>query len=153
MVRFNSDTGPVKPVSGVWQKAQASLRFTENLVVQHRLAEQFDLLGLIVRRRGQPLGGLRLDAVDLGLDLRYFLLRLGREICAGLLRARRIRAQRGEDQGRRRSTKACGCVFILNPSRAGDDHLDDALATVQRQKTLGEGCAMRQRGGERGRTR
>jgi uncharacterized membrane protein len=30
VVRFSSDTGPVNPTSGMWQKAQASLRFTES---------------------------------------------------------------------------------------------------------------------------
>ena len=44
----------------------------ELLVVQHQLTEQLDLLDLIVRRGGQPLDRLRLDAVNLGLDLRNF---------------------------------------------------------------------------------
>ena len=29
-MRLSSDTGPVKPVDGMWQNAQASLRFTES---------------------------------------------------------------------------------------------------------------------------
>ena len=48
---------------------------------------------------------LRLDAVDLGLDLRNFLQRLRREYCAALLRARRICAQRGDRHGRRNRQK------------------------------------------------
>ena len=39
------------------------------LIVQHCLAEQFDLLDLIARRSGETLERLRLDAVDLVLDL------------------------------------------------------------------------------------
>jgi hypothetical protein len=77
----------------------------ELLVVQHQLPEQLDLLDLIVRRRSQPLDCLCLDAVNLGLDLRGFLQRLRREPCAGLLRTRRIYAQRGGDQGRRNRKK------------------------------------------------
>jgi hypothetical protein len=38
------------------------------------------LLDLIVRRRREPLDRLRLDAVDLGLDLRNVLKRLRREL-------------------------------------------------------------------------
>jgi hypothetical protein len=59
------------------------------------------LLDLIVRRRGQSLDRLRLDAVNLGLDLRNFLQRLRREYCVALPRARRICAKSGSDQGRR----------------------------------------------------
>ena len=51
----------------------------ELLVVQHQLAEQLDLLNLIIRRRCKPLGSLRFNAIDLGLDLRNFLQRLRRE--------------------------------------------------------------------------
>jgi hemerythrin-like domain-containing protein len=42
----------------------------ELLVIHDELAEQLDLLDLIVGRRGQPLHRLSLDLVDLGLDLR-----------------------------------------------------------------------------------
>jgi hypothetical protein len=49
-------------------------------VVQHRLTEQLDLLGLIVRRPRKPLDRLRFDTVDLGLNLRNFSQRLRREI-------------------------------------------------------------------------
>jgi hypothetical protein len=38
------------------------------------------LLDLIVRQRGKPFGGLRFDAVNLGLDLRNLLERLRREL-------------------------------------------------------------------------
>ena len=53
--------------------------YRELLVVQHQLAEQLDLLDLIIRRCSKPLGGLRFNAVDLGLDLRNLLQRLRRE--------------------------------------------------------------------------
>jgi hypothetical protein len=49
------------------------------LVVQHQLAEQLDFLDLIVRRHCQPLDRLRLDAINLGLDLRNLLQRPRRE--------------------------------------------------------------------------
>src|SRR5207302_2504107 len=62
--------------------------YRELLVMQHHLAEQLDLLDLVVRRRRQPFERLRLDAVNLGLDLRDLLQRLGRERCTGFLRAR-----------------------------------------------------------------
>jgi len=39
---------------------------------RHQLAEQLELLDLVVRRRGQPLDRLRLDAVDFGLELSDF---------------------------------------------------------------------------------
>ena len=84
----------------------------ELLVVQHQFTEQLDLLDLIVRRHGQSRDRLRLDAVDLGLDLRNFLQRLRREYCAALLRARRISAQRGSDQGRRDRQKRAPCLHI-----------------------------------------
>jgi hypothetical protein len=29
-VRLSSENGPEKPASGIWQNAQASLRFTDN---------------------------------------------------------------------------------------------------------------------------
>jgi hypothetical protein len=38
--------------------------YRELLVVQHQLAEQLDLLDLIVRRRCKPLDRLRLDAIS-----------------------------------------------------------------------------------------
>jgi len=47
--------------------------YRELFVVQHQLAEQLDLLNLIIRRRCKPLDGLRFNAVDLGLDLRNLL--------------------------------------------------------------------------------
>jgi hypothetical protein len=62
----------------------------ELLVVQHQLTEQLDLLDLIVRRHGQPLYRLRLNPVNVGLDLRNFLQCQRREHCAAFLRARRI---------------------------------------------------------------
>ncbi len=86
--------------------------YRELLVVQHQLTEQLDLLDLIVWRRGQSLDRLHLDAVDLGLDLRNFLQRLRREYCAALLRARRICAQRGSDQGRRDRQKRALCLHF-----------------------------------------
>ncbi len=41
-------------------------------VIQHRFAEQFNLLHLIVRRIGEPLKGLRFDTIDLSLNLGDF---------------------------------------------------------------------------------
>jgi hypothetical protein len=69
----------------------------ELLVIQHHLAEQLDLLDLIIRRHGQPLACLSLDAVDLGLDLRDFLQHFRRQRCSGLFRSERIAAHRGND--------------------------------------------------------
>jgi hypothetical protein len=86
----------------------------ELLVIEDQLAEQLDLLDLVVRRHGQALERLRLDAVDLGLDLGNLLQRLGREHCVGLLRARRIRAQRGRDHGRRNRQKRVLCLHFLS---------------------------------------
>jgi len=43
------------------------------LVIQQELADELDLLDLIIRRCGQPLERLGLDAIDLGLDLCNFL--------------------------------------------------------------------------------
>jgi len=64
--------------------------YRELLVVEDQLAEQLDLLDLVVGRRRQPFERLRLDAVDLGLDLRDLLQRLGRERCTRFLRARAL---------------------------------------------------------------
>jgi hypothetical protein len=50
------------------------------LVIQHQLAEQLDLLDLVDRRRRKPLDCLCFDAVNLGLDLRNLLERLGRDL-------------------------------------------------------------------------
>src|SRR6202035_5173456 len=69
----------------------------ELLVIQHHLAEQLDLLDLIIRPHGQPLACLCLDAVDLGFDLRDFLQHFGRQRCSGLFRGKRIAAQRGNN--------------------------------------------------------
>jgi hypothetical protein len=84
----------------------------ELLIVQHQLTEQLDLLDLIVRRRGQSLDRLRLDAVDLGLDLRNFLQRLRREHCAALVRARRVCTQRGGEYGRCDRQKCALCFHF-----------------------------------------
>ncbi len=59
----------------------------ELFVIHDELAEQLDLLDLIVGWRGQPLHRLPLDLVDLGLEVRNLPQRLKREGCAGLLRA------------------------------------------------------------------
>ena len=84
----------------------------ELLVVQHQLAEQLDLLNLIIRRRCKPLGGLRFNAVDLGLDLRNLPQRLRRERWAGLLRIRRTRAQHGDEDGRCDRQKRALCLHF-----------------------------------------
>ena len=44
----------------------------EILVVEHQLAEQLDLLNLVIRRRREPLQCLRLDTVDFGFHLSDF---------------------------------------------------------------------------------
>src|SRR5258707_11366688 len=82
------------------------------LVVQHQLTEQLDLLDLIARGHGQSLDRLRLDAVDLDLDLHNFLERLRREYCSALLRAQRICDQRGSDQDRRDRPKRALCLHF-----------------------------------------
>src|SRR5580704_4149679 len=69
----------------------------ELLVIQHYLAEQLDLLDLIIRRCGQPLACLCLDAIDLGLDLRDFLQHFRRQRCSRLFRSKRVATQRGND--------------------------------------------------------
>jgi hypothetical protein len=74
--------------------------YRELLVVQHRFAEQLDLLDLIFRRPGKPLDRPCLDAVDLGLELGNLLLRLRRERCGALHRARRVCAHGGDDYDR-----------------------------------------------------
>jgi hypothetical protein len=45
----------------------------ELFVIKHRFPKQFDLLHIVIRRCGQPLEGLCLDTIDLGLDLCNFL--------------------------------------------------------------------------------
>jgi len=70
----SSDTGPVKPISGMWQNAQASLRFTESLlVIEHRLYQAAHSVApryLAVR----PLRSKFLPrCIDLCLDFRNFL--------------------------------------------------------------------------------
>ena len=72
----------------VAERARLVAVHRELLVVEDQFAQQFNLLDLVVGRRRQPFERLRLDAVDLGLDLRDLLQRLGRERCTGFLRAR-----------------------------------------------------------------
>ena len=43
--------------------------YREVLVVQHQLAEEFNLLHLVVRRSGQPVQSPRFDAIDLRFNL------------------------------------------------------------------------------------
>jgi hypothetical protein len=70
------------------------------LVIQQQLADKLDLLNLIVRRRRQPLDRLRLDTVDLGLDVGDLLEDRGRERVRGRLRRRRVGARQGQDGDR-----------------------------------------------------
>jgi hypothetical protein len=58
----------------------------ELIVIEHCFAKQLDLLHLVAAWCGQPLEGLRLDAIDLGLDLCNFLQGSGRKRYARLLR-------------------------------------------------------------------
>jgi hypothetical protein len=67
------------------------------LVIEHQLAEQLDLLDLIIRRCCQPLEGPCLDAVDLGFEPRNLRKCRRRQRCAGFLRAHDIDARRGND--------------------------------------------------------
>ena len=55
------------------------------------------MLDLIIRRRGKPLAGLSLDAVDLGLELCDFLKHLRRQRCSSLLGSQPIATQHGND--------------------------------------------------------
>jgi len=86
----------------------------ELLVVQHQLTEQLDLLALIVWRHGQPLDRLRLDAVNLGLDLRNLRERLRREYCTDLLRARLHRRPAWRRPWPPQSTKASAVRSLLS---------------------------------------
>jgi len=71
VVAFNSDTGPVKPVVGIWQKAHASLRFTERcLSYSIALPSSSICWDLIVRWSRQAFQRLRFDAIDLSFYLR-----------------------------------------------------------------------------------
>ena len=103
--------GPGRPVQFRHRTAEACLgHVTESasfvaihrqmLVIQHQLAEQLDLLDLVIWWRSQPLERLRLDTVDRGLDLRNFRQGLGRKRCAGLLRTQCIGAERDNDRDR-----------------------------------------------------
>ena len=111
MVRFSSDTGPVKPISGMWQKAQASLRFTESCL-SYSINLPSNSICWTFRRHCKPLDRLGLNTVDLGLDLRNFLQRLRREHCAALLSARRIFVQRGGDYGHCDQQKLALCLHF-----------------------------------------
>src|SRR5258707_1915271 len=70
------------------------------LVIEHQLAEQLDLLDLIIRRCRQPLERLCLDPIDFGFHLCNFRKCRRRQRCAGFLRAHDIDAQRGNDDDR-----------------------------------------------------
>jgi hypothetical protein len=84
--------------------------YRELLVVQHQLAEQLDLLDLIIRRLGKPLDRPRLDAVYLGLELRNLLQRRGRQRCAALRRGWRVCAHGGGNEGRRNRQNRARCL-------------------------------------------
>jgi hypothetical protein len=99
----------------MWQKAQASLRFTEScLSYSISFPSSSTCWTRFSGDAGQPLDRLRLEAVNLGLDLRVFLQRLRREHCAGLLRAPRIFARCGGDHGRRNRQKRVLCLHFLS---------------------------------------
>jgi hypothetical protein len=66
----------------------------ELLIVEHQLADQLQLLDLIVRRRRQARQRLRLDAIDFGFDL-VDLLQSRRRERGRLVRARRVGSRRG----------------------------------------------------------
>ena len=143
MVRFSSDTGPVKPVSGIWQKAQASLRYTDKfLSYSISLTEQFDLLDLIVRRRRKPLDRLRFDAVNLGLDLRNFLERLRRELRTSLLRTRRIRAQRGDEDRRCDRQERAPCLHFGTLQASAKRRVQNVASWPDRFKTECPGATL-----------
>ncbi|TMJ42690.1 MAG: hypothetical protein E6G90_18780 [Alphaproteobacteria bacterium] len=72
------------------------------------------MLDLVVRRHGQPLDCLRLDAVNLRLDLRNFLQCLRREYGAALLRAC---GRHGGNHGRRNRQKRVLCLHFSSFER------------------------------------
>src|SRR5258708_1310009 len=76
----------------------------ELLVIHEQLAEQLDLLDLIVRWRCKPFDRLRLDAVDLGFDLRNFPQCLRREDHAALLCGERMCAHHSGHYHQHRDT-------------------------------------------------
>ena len=67
-------------------------------VVQHGFAEKLDLLELIVRRGGEPIDRLRLDPIDLGLDLRDLFKYLRCKGCAGWLDVNRGGTANGNEK-------------------------------------------------------
>ena len=89
------------------------------LVVQHQLAEQFDLLDLIFRRRGQPLDRLRLAALDLDFDLSDFALCRGERVphrCVPLPVHPRSARQNG-NRSQDRASRHRGCRGSRHDSR------------------------------------
>src|ERR1700682_1963403 len=92
----------------------------ELLVVQHQLAESLDLLDLIVWGLGQTFDRARLDAVDLGLDLRDLLQHAGRERRAAVLRAGRIRdhGERDHRRCKRQNRARCRARGWINKRHA-----------------------------------
>jgi hypothetical protein len=79
----------------------------ELFVIQHGLAKQLDLLDLVGWRHSQSAERLRLNAINLGFDLRDFLQYFGREQSAGrfvgaCIDSRRSNdGERSEQRGRR----------------------------------------------------
>jgi hypothetical protein len=76
----------------------------ELFVVQHGFAEQLDLLDLIVRQGGEPIDRLRLDAIDLGFDLRDLCEYLRCQCRAGGLHIDSASAS-GDEKRDRRATE------------------------------------------------
>ena len=70
----------------------------ELFVVQHGFAEQFDLLDLIIRWGGEPIDRLRLDAIDLGFNLRDLFEYLRCKRCAGRLDVNRGGTANGNEK-------------------------------------------------------
>src|SRR4029077_984191 len=86
------------------------------LVIQKELADELDLLDLIIRRYGQPLERLGLDAIDLGLDLRNFL--------------QRFRCEGGTDLV---GTRCIGALRSNKGDRCEHDHSREGVHPVRRR--------------------
>ena len=70
---LSSEIGPVNPVSGMWQKAQASLRFTESCLSYSIALPSSSICCTWLSGGAASRRAFAFDAIDLGLDLRDFL--------------------------------------------------------------------------------
>ena len=98
-IEFRHRTGEPR-LGHVAERTSLIAVYREVLVIQHQLAEQLDLLDLVIWRGGKPLERLCLDALDLGLNLRNFFQCLRCERC-NLFGTDRAGAQDGGNGNRR----------------------------------------------------